>query len=131
MRIVRLGRAVWHVLAIADELGHSLWDELRAADPSDSAAEQMRATLAIDVPRNGPPLMNKTRCRALGGGIYEFKEPGLRVLWFYDTGRRIVCTHACPKLPKKKLQKEMAKARRIRQDYVVAKKEGRLLEPKV
>ncbi|HVT58147.1 MAG TPA: hypothetical protein VHR45_07085 [Thermoanaerobaculia bacterium] len=133
MRLVRIRRAVWDLLAIADEMRHSVWDELEAADPSDTAAERMRATLETDVPLNGPPLMNRTRCRHLGGEIYEFKEHGWRVLWFYDTKpgqrRRIICTHSSPKVSKKEFQPEIARARRIRKEYVAAKATGRLIEP--
>lgn len=134
IRLVLMGRAVWEVLAVADDSGHSVRDGLQAADPSDTAAEQMLATLETDVPLNGPPR-NKRKCRDLGDEIYEFKEPGLRVLWFYDTGepvrrRRIICTHGSPKVNKKKFQQEKAKAIRIRRAYVAAKATGRLIEPK-
>ena len=132
MRLVRIGRAVWDVVAIADESGHSVWDELEGADPSDRAAERMRATLETDVPMNGPPRTNRTKCRDLGDGIYEFKEGGWRVLWFYDAGepvrrRQIVCSHLSPKVAKKEFQQEIARARRMRRDYVMAKLARRLI----
>src|SRR5579864_3939749 len=73
IRLVRIGCAVWDVLAIADQAGRSRWWEELVAR-TDSAAEQMRAALEIDVPRNSP------QARPLGDGIFEFKEPGLRVL---------------------------------------------------
>lgn len=135
MRLVRIGRAVWDVLAIADASGSSLWDDLQAADPSDRGAELMRATLATHVPLNGPPLKNRNKCRDLGDGIYEFKERGVRVLWFYDTGEpvtrmRIICTHAIPKVTKKKFQQERSKAVRLRQGYVTAKLAGKITDPK-
>jgi hypothetical protein len=126
MRLVRIGRAVWDVLAILDESANSAWGELEAADPSDSGAERMRITLETEVPLNGPPRMNKTKCRALGDGIYEFKEPGVRVLWFYDAGRTVVCSHVSPKVAKKKFQPEIAKAKRLRDAYLVSKLAGTL-----
>src|SRR5262249_28191582 len=129
LRLARLGRAVWDVVAIEDREGHSVRDELEAADPGNSSAERMLATLETEVPQNGPPRMNRTRCRDLGDGIFEFKEWGLRVLWFYNTGRRIVCTHSCPKLSKKEFQVEKARAQRLRTSYENAKSTGRLVEP--
>lgn len=134
MRLVRIGRpAVWDVLAVADEQGYSLWNELEKADPSDGGAEQMRAVLRDHVPRNGPPK-GTSRCRYLGDDIFEFKEWGVRVLWFHDAGepvvrRQIVCTHKCPKLPKKKFRQEKAKAVRIRTAYLAAKIAGTLRRP--
>lgn len=135
MRLVSMGRAVWHVLAIEDRRGRSVRDDLEAADPSDHGAERMLAALETDVPLNGPPRLNTTRCRDLGDGIFEFKEHGLRVLWFYDTGepvrsKRIICTHSSPKVSKKEFQPEIARARRIRREYVAAKLAGKLVEPK-
>jgi len=121
VHLVRIGRAVWDVLAVKDERGFSVWDELTAADPSDGAAIQMRATLKTSVPENGPPRMNRTKCRSLGDDIYEFKEPGWRVLWFYDAGRTVVCTHSCPKVKKKEFQSEIERASRIRKRYFAAK----------
>ena len=136
MRLVWIGHGVWEVLAIADEQGRSVREELEAADNSgDNVAMRMLATLKTDVPLNGPPLMNRTKCRDLGDGIYEFKLPGLRVLWFYDTGhpiqrRCIVCTHSSPKVSKKEFQPEIARARRFRDAYVDAKLSGKLIRPK-
>ena len=127
MRLVRIKHEIWDVQAILDESDNSsAWSELEAADPSDSGAERMRATLETEVPLNGPPRMNKTKCRDLGGGIYEFKESGVRVLWFYDAGKTIVCSHVSPKVPKKKFQQEIKTAKRLRDAYTVSKLAGKL-----
>lgn len=127
MRLVRIRHEVWDVQAILDESdSSSAWSELEAADPSDSGAERMRATLETEVPLNGPPYMNKTKCRNLGDGIYEFKEPGVRVLWFYGVGKTIVCSHVSPKVPKKKFQQEINKAKRLRDVYTDSKLAGQL-----
>lgn len=134
MRLVRLGRAVWDVLAIADEEGGSVWQVLQNLREG-AGVERMRVTLEQEVPLNGPPTMNTTRCRALGEGIYEFKETGVRVLWFYDEGepvrrRCIICTHYSPKVKTKEFQKEISKARRMREAYLIAKSTGKFKWPK-
>ena len=133
MRLVRIGRRVYEVVAIADDQDRSFWGDLKAADPSDGGAEQMRAALETDIPLNGPPR-GKSRCRYLGDDIYEFKEWNVRVLWFHDAGKpvvrgRILCTHHCRKLPKKKFQQEKLKAMRIRRQYLAEKAAGRLPQP--
>lgn len=133
MRLVRIRRAVYDVVAVADHSGRSPWADLQSADPSDGGAVQMRAALREHVPLNGPPR-GKSRCRYVGDDIWEFKEWGVRVLWFYDAGqpkfpRRIVCTHACGKLNKKEFQREKAKAIRIRGDYMALKADGKLPQP--
>jgi Phage derived protein Gp49-like (DUF891) len=134
MRLVRMGRAVWDVLAIADEGGGSVWQALRHRGES-AGVERLLVTLEHEVPLNGPPTMNTTRCRALGDGIYEFKETGVRVLWFYDEGepvrrRCIICTHYSPKVKKKEFQREIKKAHQMREAYLLAKATGRLRWPK-
>jgi hypothetical protein len=133
MRLVWIGRAAYEVVAIADDSLRSFFDELESADPSDGGAEQMRAALEQDIPRNGRPT-GKSRCRYLGDDIWEFKEWNVRVLWFYDAGeptvrRRFLCTHYCRKLPKKKFQQEKRKAVRIRRVYLEDKAAGRLPPP--
>jgi hypothetical protein len=135
MRLVRIGRAVYDVVAIADNFGDGLWDELKRADPSDGGSTQMRGRLRENVPRDGPPR-GKKRCRNIGDDIWEFKEWGVRVLWFYDAGdpkvrRRIVCTHTCAKVNDREFQQEKAKAVRIRRDYIALKTAGKLKEPEL
>lgn len=133
MRLVRLGRAVWDVLAIADEDGGG--SVRQALHQLGSAGERMLAALEYEVPLNGPPTMNTTRCRVLGEGIYEFKETGVRVLWFYDEGepvrrRCLICTHSSPKVKKKEFQKEIRKANQMREAYLIAKARGKIKWPK-
>jgi hypothetical protein len=129
-----MGRAVWDVLAIADEDGGNVWQALHHLR-GNAGVERMLAALEYEVPLNGPPTMNTTRCRTLGEGIYEFKETGVRVLWFYDEGepvrrRCIICTHYSPKVKKKEFQKEISKAYRMREAYLIAKSRGKLKWPK-
>ena len=59
----------------------------------------------------------------LGDGIFEFRRrpssgAHLRVLWFYDRGRIVVCTHAFVKAGKKTPPREIEKAQRIRERYL-------------
>lgn len=128
MRLVRIGCAVWDVLAIADDSSNSAWSELEAADPSDGGAEQMRALLQDHIPRNGTPR-GVSRCRKVGADIWEFKEWGTRVLWFYDAGKKVICTLYLGKLPDKKFQQQVRRAESMREQYLEAKAAGRLKEP--
>jgi len=141
MRLVRVGRAVWDVVAITDGKGGSVLTELDDIDPSYYHAETMRVLIEQYVPRNGPPVHNPLRCRPLGDDIFEFKAgpetgPKLRVLWFYDAGdpierRRIVCTHSFLKKTKKTPPAEKARAVRLRGEYLEAKGLGALEAPPV
>jgi len=136
MCLVQIRRTVWEVVAIEDRFRNSAWTKVEGADPADTGAEQMRAMLEQVVPDSGPPLRNVRRCRKLNDFIYEFKTFGVRVLWFYDSGepqmrKRIVCTHATNKLPKKKFQQVLGSATTAREEYLLAKSSGLLAEPRV
>lgn len=72
------------------------------------------------VSKNGPPR-NKDICHQIQGDIYEFIKRRLRVLWFYDEGRVIVCTHGFMKDTQKTPKAEIAKADHIREQYFAAK----------
>lgn len=66
---------------------------------------------------NGPPS-NIQQCRHERGGIYAFKAPnGARVLWFYDKGKIIICTHGFTKKTDKVDPAELDKADSIRKKY--------------
>jgi hypothetical protein len=135
MRLVRVHRtqAVWEVWAIADEQGRCLVDDLVAIHESDAEAAEMLAILEREVPADGPPVFNKTRCRWLdkGSRVYEFKTWGWRVSWFYDDGapkfrRRILCVRLFPKGPQKTLEQEKRSAANARSLYLSSKRAGDL-----
>lgn len=58
--------------------------------------------------------------------VYEFIQGRLRVLWFYDEGRIVICTHGFVKKTKKTPRGEIARAREIRRRYIEDKANGRI-----
>ncbi len=73
----------------------------------------------------GPPR-NEEKCRNLEGdhaeGLFEFKTPGgVRILWFYDKGSLIVCTHGFMKKRQETPLEEIRRAQGIRQRYLQSK----------
>jgi len=79
----------------------------------------IQRTVDHGVPRN------EQHCRMLDDGIYEFKAPNTaRVLWFYDTGRIIICTHGFSgKSGRGRTSKsEIDRAKGIRELYLKEKK---------
>jgi phage-related protein len=76
----------------------------------------------------GPPH-DERQCRALQGkhaeGLFEFKMPGgARVLWFYDEGSLIICSHGFVKKKDKTPSEEIKRAQTIRTQYLREKKNG-------
>ncbi len=73
--------------------------------------------------QSGPPR-NKEKCRNVGDGIYEFKAKGLRICWFYDAGRMIICSHGFCKGTQKVQNRELSQGRKTRDEYFAAKNAG-------
>ena len=63
-------------------------------------------------------------------GIWEFIKGRVRVLWFYDEGRRLVFSHGFQKKTQRTPPVELTAARQVQQDYFKARKVGdlRILE---
>src|SRR6185295_14396310 len=103
VNLVRIGRDQWDVLAVCDERGACpVLDVLEALSSSYPAAvDGMLSLLRERIPQDGPQGLRAPTCKSLGNGLWEFrKEPKgrrLRVIWFYDFGRIVVCTVAFTK----------------------------------
>jgi len=130
MLLHELGRDVWRVLAIArSETECELLEVLAEPDPND-LGERMSFLVRRVLPSTGPSR-NEDISKQLDGDIYEFRKtprrgPALRVLWFYDEGRVVVCTHGYWKTTQRTPPAEMDKARRLRSDYLIAKRANAL-----
>ena len=74
----------------------------------------------------GPPR-NTDVSHKIQGEIWEFIKGRLRVFWFYDAGRVIVCTHGLVKQTQKTPKQTIALAEQIRQAYFAAKQTGALI----
>lgn len=102
------------LIEFLDGLGANLQDD---ADHMLELLERVSIT--------GPPR-NSGICHQIQGDIYEFIKRRLRVLWFYDEGRVIVCTHGFMKDTQKTPKAEIAKADRIREQYFASKAQNDL-----
>ena len=126
MKLVRIARAKWEVLAVVDARGHcQVLDFLAGLAPNLGAAQRfLFRFLRTRLPLEGPPIGNVDLCKSLGDGIFEFrrqpKGPKLRILFFYDDGCRIVCTNAFAKAERTP-RAEIELARDLRTRYFEAK----------
>ena len=78
------------------------------------------------VASSGPPR-NTEVSHKLQGDIWEFIKGRLRVFWFYDEGRVVVCTHGLMKKSQKIPKGEITHAEQVRQAYLAAKQAGTLI----
>lgn len=130
MKLVRIAREEWDVLAVLDSREKcQVLDFLADLDgPEKTAAEGMMWLLEELVPRNGPPRSG-ILCKSLGDGVFEFrKQPKgkkLRVLWFYGGAAVIVCTAAFKKAERTP-RVQLDQARFLSKQYWIARSRGEL-----
>jgi phage-related protein len=126
MKLVRIVRGRWDVLAVLDDRGRCpVLDFIAALGANYAAARRaLLRVLRVELPQDGPPSRNTQLCKSLGDGIYELrrqpKGQKLRVLFFYDDDRRIVCTNGFAKAERTP-RTEVELARVARQRYLKAK----------
>jgi hypothetical protein len=136
MRLLRLARARWDVLAICEEDGScQILDLLQRGhrEGSKEARDKILSLLIESVPLEGPQLDNPTVCkplRPLSDGLFEFrKQPKRgakpRVIWFFDGETCIVCTLGFFKRNETP-ERLMDQARAMKAAYFKAKAQGRL-----
>ena len=130
MRLVRIGKLRWEVLAICDHRGCCpVLDFLNGLEgPYRVAAVQMLTYLRQHIPANGPPKAEPL-CKPLGDGLFELrrqpKGKKLRVVWFYGGGPVIVCAVAFTKAERTPRQ-EIARAACWKEKYWRARHRGGL-----
>ena len=105
MHLVRLSKGTWTVLAICeDEVSCALLDFLESLGDEKTAAKIL-SDLQGYVPNHEPQDWIRRKLSVAltdSDGILEFrwpksKGPTPRILWFYDKGKVVVCSHGCAK----------------------------------
>ena len=135
MKLLEIGRLRWQVLAICDHRDRcQVLDVLVRLGANSHAAARMSRLLRTHVPERGPMFSNEEQVKKLAGsqGIFEFREqpnrgPKLRILFFRDGNRVVVCTHAFQKNQKKTPRGVIEKAEAARKAYFVDKANGAIV----
>ena len=125
MKLRYIQRGIWSILAICDDRGGCLVQEFidRLGTNSQSDYDQVMAQLGWAAV-NGPPRNDK-KSRPLADKIFEFKtRGGIRIPYFYDKDRLVICTEAMRKPKKTELRAVIARALAARERYFEAKRRG-------
>jgi phage-related protein len=126
MRFIQLAKGLWEVLAYLDHRGRcQVLDHLASLGANfQGARDKMVRLLCSQIPLQGPPMQNARICKCLGGSIYELRGQHrgqkLRVVFFYDDNRKVICTNAFSKAETTP-QNELRVARELREQYLRVK----------
>jgi len=137
MRLKPIEIREWSLYAVCDERGGcrlmDFLSDLKAADPAE--AERVAALLRR-VAGAGPPRNKETSRRLHSGArrgragetIFELKPAGaVRILYFYDEGRVIVCFRGMLKPKRTELAAVVRQAAETRGRYFRDKAQSRIL----
>ena len=128
MRLVRIAKVQWEVLAVLDGRNGSVWSWLEDRK-SDRHVNRMQKRIRRRVPREGAPR-HPFHGTILGDGVGEFRTgpengPKLRVLYFYAKGKRIICTEGFWKKTET-APDQIKRAERLKRKYLGAIDDGTL-----
>lgn len=93
----------------------------------DAPAEHRQLSARVRELAKRGRITDERKARHLGDGIYELKtRRGVRVLYFVDEGRAIVCTDALRKPKARQVSWPVRRSRTVRASYLAAQKAGAL-----
>lgn len=75
----------------------------------------------------GPLKLPDTLCHQIAEGIWEFIKGRLRVFWFYDEGKLIICSHGHVKRTQNTPDQEIERVERFKREYFAAKQMRQLI----
>lgn len=120
-------RAAWLIVAPVDARGSCPVRRFLEQLHRDAPAEHHQVMGGLRVLADCGRITNERRVRHLGDGIYELKtRGGIRVLYFVDEGRVVVCTDAVRKPKTRQLAWLVRRSRTVRASYVAAQRTGAL-----
>lgn len=122
MKLRRVRGAQWDVLAICSPRGDCpLLEFLGGLEAQLASDARAMLRLLSFTAEQGPPH-NVELSHKIAGEIWELVAGQLRVLWFYDAGRVIVCSHGFVKRTRKTPVSEIERARIGYEAYQAAKR---------
>lgn len=126
MKLRRVRRGHWDVVAACGSRGECpLLDFLASLEAQLEPDGRAMLRLLSFVAEQGPPH-NVEVSHKIVGDIWELIAGRLRVLWFYDQGRLIVCSHGFVKRTRKTPSSEINRAQGVFDAYQNAKRSGTL-----
>lgn len=121
--ITQGGGGGWRVFAICSERHDcDLLDFLHDLPPNFRKSGDQLLALLTHVARSGPMLLPDDICHQIAPDIFQLEKGRLRVSWFYDEGKMIICCRAFIKKTQKTPRPELDYAKALRTRYFAEKK---------
>jgi phage-related protein len=122
-------RRGWQLFAACTDRGDcQLLEFLSSLPPNQRASGKKLWALFDRASQEGTRNLPDDVCHQIGDGIWEFIKGRLRILWFYDRGQIIICSHGFVKDSKQTPASEITRAEKVLKRYLVDKAAGRLIE---
>lgn len=122
------GGCAWRIYAICSDRGDCQVAEFLSNQPSNLETNRDRLIALFDyVVENGPRRLPEDRCHQIAEDIWEFITGKLRIAWFYDEGKLIVCTHGFVKKSQKTKKSDIERAVNAKKLYFKAKETNSLI----
>lgn len=126
MKLLKLHEGQYTVHAVCDERGEAqLVDFLEGLGANYSSNRNGMLNLLERCAEHGPPRNADLKHR-LDDGIYELIKGQLRVIFFTDAGKLIICSHGFLKKSRKVPPREIEAARQARKQYQEASQANQL-----
>lgn len=126
MKLLKLDEGLFSVHAICDDRGDAeLLTFLEGLGANLHSNRDGMLKMLERCADHGPPRNSESK-HHLGDGIYELIKGQLRVLYFTDKNRVIICSHGLVKKTGKVPKKDIAKATKGRRKYREARTDGQL-----
>jgi phage-related protein len=127
MRLLVIVRAEWLIITPVDARGGCPVQRFLERLRRDAPTEHRQVVAGLRVLAEFGRITDERRVRHLGDGIHELKtRGGIRVLYFVDEGRVVVCTDAVRKPKSRQLAWLVRRSRTVRVTYVSAQRTGEL-----
>ena len=126
MNLLLVSKGFYTVYAVAKSREHcELLEFLGGVDQTLQKDSDRMLALLGRVAMEGPPR-NTEISHQIKGKLFEFIQGRLRVLWFYDERRLIICTGGFVKKGRKTPRREIDHAFRLMDDYFEDKKKAQI-----
>jgi hypothetical protein len=127
---INFAGTIWKVYSVCDErkacLLFKFLESCQGALRKD--AERMVALIErLATLEKGPSSLTSDDCHLIAEKIWQFSKGGIRVAWFYDENKVIICSHGFKKEGQKTKRKDINRAEKARETYFMAKPKGGLV----